>query len=320
MLTKTWSIRSLAAMFPLLLLASGAWAASPARKRAPAPAVSKPAPAVAHAIPVALTRYPGELPLDVKEEGTEQRKGVTVRDVTFAGLSATDRMRAYVVTPPGRGPFAGVLYVHWLGEPATTNRTQFLDDAVVLASQGVVSVLVDAMWSKPGWYAQRTHETDYERSVEQVQRLRRALDLLVAQPGVDEKRLGFVGHDFGAMYGALMGAVDQRPRAYVLMTANPRFSTWYLLGRRQPKDRAAYLKQMEVLDVTRYLPLLSPAPLFFQFASNDRYVSAKEAQELYAAAKEPRLIRRYPTDHGLDVKRGAQDRFQWLVRHLKLRR
>jgi dienelactone hydrolase len=305
-----WSTRSLAAALALLLApAAGA-----------APAAPKQTAAVVHATPAALTRYPAELPLDVREEKVEQRNRVTVRDVTFAGLSPTDRMRAYVVTPSGRGPFAGVLYVHWLGEPETTNRTQFLDDAVVLASQGAVSVLVDAMWSAPGWYAQRTHETDYERSVQQVQRLRRAMDLLVAQPGVDPKRLGYVGHDFGAMYGALMGAVDQRPRAYVLMTANPRFSTWYLLGRRQPKDREAYLRQMEVLDVTRYLPALSPAPVFFQFASNDRYVTAKEAQELYAAAKEPKLIRRYPTDHGMDVKRGAQDRFQWLVRQLKLRR
>ncbi len=307
--TRTWSTRSLATALTLLI--------APATWAAPAP---KAAPRVRTAIPAALTRYPAGLPLDVEEVGLEQRKGATVRDVTFAGLSPTDRMRAYVVTPPGRGPFAGVLYVHWLGEPATTNRTQFLEDAVVLASQGAVSVLVDAMWAEPGWYAQRTHETDYERSVQQVQRLRRALDLLVAQPGVDEKRLGFVGHDFGAMYGALMGAVDGRPRAYVLMTANPRFSTWYLLGRRQPKDRAAYLKQMQALDVTRYLPELAPAQLFFQFASNDRYVSAKEAQEVYAAAKEPKLMRRYPTDHGLDLKRGAQDRFQWLVRHLKLRR
>jgi dienelactone hydrolase len=305
-----WSTRSLAAALALLLApAAGAATAAP-----------KQTAAVVHATPAALTRYPAELPLDVREEKVEQRNRATVRDVTFAGLSPTDRMRAYVVTPPGRGPFAGVLYVHWLGEPETTNRTQFLDDAVVLASQGAVSVLVDAMWSAPGWYAQRTHETDYERSVQQVQRLRRAMDLLVAQPGVDPKRLGYVGHDFGAMYGALMGAVDQRPRAYVLMTANPRFSTWYLLGRRQPKDREAYLRQMEVLDVTRYLPALSPAPVFFQFASNDRYVTAKEAQELYAAAKEPKLIRRYPTDHGMDVKRGAQDRFQWLVRQLKLRR
>jgi fermentation-respiration switch protein FrsA (DUF1100 family) len=313
MQTPTWSTRS---AFTLLLLLTTSALAAASRPPAPAPGPAKPVAS----IPAALMNYPAQLPLAVQELGVEQRKGASVRDVTFAGLTAADRLHAYVVTPPGRGPFAGILYVHWLGEPETTNRTQFLNDAVVMASQGVVSVLVDAMWSEPGWYGKRTHDTDYERSVEQVQRLRRAMDLLVAQPGVDAKRLAFVGHDFGAMYGTLMGAVDGRPKAYVLMTANPRFSTWYLLGKRQPKDRAAYLKQMQVLDPTRYLPALSPAPLFFQFATNDKYVSAKEAQELYAAAGEPKLMRRYPTDHGLDVKRGAQDRFQWLVRQLGLRR
>ncbi|MBF5044939.1 hypothetical protein FGE12_21235 [Aggregicoccus sp. 17bor-14] len=302
-----------------LLLGAAALAApgkhAPPKKPLP---VVRAEPSTTH--PAALSRYPAQLPLAEKVEGEQKHKNALVRDVTFAGLDASDRMRAYVVQPAGRGPYAGLLYVHWLGDPETTNRKQFLDDAVVMASQGVVSVLVDAMWSEPGWYAKRTYETDYERSVQQVQRLRRALDLLVAQPGVDPKRIGFVGHDFGAMYGALMGAVDGRPRAYVFMAANPHFSTWYMLGKRQPKDPDAYVKQMSVLDPTRYLPELSPAPVFFQFATKDRYVSAKEADEIYASAGEPKLERRYPTDHGLELKRGAQDRFQWLQRQLELRR
>ena len=41
----------------------------------------------------------------------------------------------------------GVLFVHWLGDAATTNHTEFEADAVALARRGAVCVLLDAMWS-----------------------------------------------------------------------------------------------------------------------------------------------------------------------------
>jgi hypothetical protein len=38
--------------------------------------------------------------------------------------------------------------------------------------------------------------------------LRRGLDLLVARNNVDAKRIGFVGHSFGAQCGNILDAVD----------------------------------------------------------------------------------------------------------------
>ena len=46
--------------------------------------------------------------------------------------------------------------------------------------------------------------------------LRRALDVLLAQPGVDPKRIAYVGHDFGAMYGAVLAGVDRRVSVWAL--------------------------------------------------------------------------------------------------------
>ncbi len=37
----------------------------------------------------------------------------------------------------GRGPHPAVLFVHWLGDPATTNHTEFEADARPLALLGV---------------------------------------------------------------------------------------------------------------------------------------------------------------------------------------
>ena len=124
-----------------------------------------------------LFRYNDRSPVNVKEVSSEQRGDVTVRDITFSPVPGS-KVKAYLVVPRGNGPFAGILWVHWLGEEKS-NRTQFLDEAVALAPKGAVSLLVDAMWSAPEWFGKRVPEKDYENSIRQVIELRRALDLLL---------------------------------------------------------------------------------------------------------------------------------------------
>ena len=129
----------------------------------------------------------------MQARGVEKRGQVTLRDITFAGAPGAEPVHAYLVAPPGKGPFAGALFVHWLGEPKTTNRTQFLQEAVELAGRGTVSLLVDAMWAKPKWFRTRTCEKDFEAAIRQVVELRRALDLLIAQPGVEPTSVAVSG-------------------------------------------------------------------------------------------------------------------------------
>jgi hypothetical protein len=167
--------------------------------------------------PTRMFAYDNKIPMSVSETGSEKRGDVIIHDITFVGIQ--NRIKAYLVTPAGKGPFAGILFVHWLGDPNTTNRTEFLSEAVSLASEGTVCLLIDAMWAKPGWYDQRIPEEDYLNSIRQVVELRRAMDLLLDRPGVDPKRIAYVGYEFGAMYGAVMGSVDGRAKTYVLWQA-----------------------------------------------------------------------------------------------------
>jgi len=243
---------------------------------------------------------------------------VTVKAVSFAGRTAKDRVPAYLVEPKGPGPHPAVLYVHWLGEPETTNKGQFLKEAVGLARRGVVSLLVDAVWSQKSWFKVQRFEDDFEASVKQVVELRRAMDVLLSVPGVDPKRLAFVGHDFGAMYGILAGAADPRPKTYVLLAGTATFHEWYLLRKQPPKDKAAYVKQMEQLDPVKWIGLLAPASVLLQFAEKDEYVSKEKAQALIDAAKAPKESRFYVTDHGMGSADDDADRIQWLSRELGL--
>jgi len=265
-----------------------------------------------------LFDYDQAAPLNLNNIGVEKRGAATVRDITFAAPGTKDPIRAYLVTPAGPGPHAAILYVHWFGDPATTNRTQFLNEAVTLAERGVVSLLVDTMWSRAGWWKNRTPETDLAAGVQQVIELRRALDLLLAQPGVDPARTALVAHDFGAMFGAVMGATDRRPKAYVFLAPTPRLSDWYLFNVK-PASVEDYKKELAPLDPIGAVGKLAPAPVFYQFASKDKYVPLPRPAEFYDATSPRKLMATYDADHDLLPLEVAADRVAWLAKELGLK-
>ena len=263
----------------------------------------------------ALFRYNDKANLNVKEVSSEQHGDVTVRDITFSPGPGRET-KAYLIVPKGSGPLAGILWVHWLGEEKS-NRTQFLDEAVELAPKGAVSLLVDAMWSEPKWFGNRVPDKDYENSIRQVIDLRRALDLLLSQPNVDKTRIGFVGHDYGAMYGMLMAGVEQRINTFVFIAATQSLNDWAFLGP-QPKSKAAYLRQNSNLELTDSLRQVRNASKFFQFGKGDFYVSQADAAVLFAAAPEPRQRKMYDASHKMESSEIVKDRDEWLIKQLKL--
>ena len=263
-----------------------------------------------------LFAYDKTAPLEIHEVSVEQRGDATVRDITFTGVK--DPIKAYLVTPARPGPHAAILYVHWFGDPATTNRTQFLSEAVALAGRGVVSLCVDAMWANPTWWRSRKPETDFAGGVQQVVELRRALDLLLAQPGVEPARVAMVAHDFGAMFGAVMGAADRRPKAYVFLAPTPRLADWYLFNVK-PVSVDDYKQELAPLDPINAVAKLAPAPVFYQFAANDKYVPLPRPAEFYDSTKPRKQMATYDADHDLLPAEVGADRVAWLVRELGLK-
>ena len=78
--------------------------------------------------------YKKSVAFDLKEESTKQEGSVVIRDVNYAAYTTErGRIKAYIVTPGGKGPFAGVLFFHWLGEP-NGDRDEFRNEAIELAN------------------------------------------------------------------------------------------------------------------------------------------------------------------------------------------
>lgn len=264
-------------------------------------------------------KYDPDFPLDIRDVATRINTGSVVREFTFA-TPFNHRRAAFMVRPEqDKGPHPLILFVHWYEpEAPDSNRTQFLHEAIKLANKGCVSLLVETMWSDRDYFIKRTQEDDIRMSVEQVVELRMAMDMLLAEHGADPGRFAYVGHDFGAMYGVLTGAVDPRPTAYVLMAGTPHFPDWFLYYPKLESEAVESFKQeFEPIDPVRLVSNLSPAPVLFQFGVRDVHVPSKRAEAFFAAAAEPKEIFWYESGHSLN-ENAVNDRLDWLESELQL--
>src|SRR5258705_12415467 len=163
--------------------------------------------------------YDQTAPLAIKTVKTESRGEARLYDITYASPKG-GVVPAFLVAPKGKGPFAAIIWGHWYWQNSEMrNRKQFLEEAVALASAGVVSLLTDGPVARPGHVQDRTplNEQQATDMVQQVIDMRRGLDLLLARKDVDPKRIAFVGHSYNASVGAILSGVDRRFKAFVLM-------------------------------------------------------------------------------------------------------
>jgi hypothetical protein len=131
-------------------------------------------------------------PFDIREVGAEIRDGVTIRDISYASPKG-GRVPAYLVLPPGQGPYAGILFGHRAKEGSPVrNRKEFLDEA--LAHAGAVSLLIDAPFAPPEFRSEPESLNSQEPLTEQQQLidLRRGVYLLRSLGEVDPSRIAYV--------------------------------------------------------------------------------------------------------------------------------
>jgi cephalosporin-C deacetylase-like acetyl esterase len=246
---------------------------------------------------------------------------VAVQQLTYGQLDGSRNAATLVVpTAAASGARPAILFLHWYGPPnPTSNRTQFLPEAIELAGSGVVSLLVDTPWSQERWFGTRDSARDYEFSVQMAKDVRRALDVLLAQPNIDPTRVAVVGHDFGAMWGALAVASDPRVTHFVYAAGTSSFTDWYLYTpKREGADREAFIAKLAPLDPIAHLPKIAPRPVLLQFGTRDEHVKNEAAAAQAAAAKEPKTVKIYQNAGHELTHQARVDRLAWLKQQFRL--
>jgi acetyl esterase/lipase len=287
----------------------------------------------AGALPEDLARrfaYDASLPLGETLTLLYERDDARTYDLVYSSPKG-GKVTGFVVTPAtGRGPFAGIVFGHW----GPGNRTEFLPEAVLYAQAGAVSVLLDYPWVRPaphrvnqgkGFDEPEKDKASWEAAVVD---LRRAIDLLVARPDVDRARIGYVGHSYGAQWGAILTALDRRVKASVLMGGVPSGESTTVetddpgvvaMVKGCPPERLeTYFRINRPYDAIRYVPYAAPTPLLFQFARHERFVTDGAMRRYFDAASTPKLERWYDTGHELNDPRALADRSAWLAPKLGL--
>lgn len=274
--------------------------------------------------------YGRNAPLDVRENGVEEKTGVRIHDISYASPKG-GRVTAYLVVPSSKGKFAGVIFMH----PRPGTRNTFLDEALTLARAGAASLLIDAPFSRTGESKREFDptvtkpEADRNIYIQTVVDLRRGVDLLLSRSDVDPKRIGFIGHSYGAHTGAVLGGVEKRIKAFVIMTGAPSL-TEFLRTSTLPaivKTRASLTKEQQenyfntlaVVDPVNYISYVAPSVLFFQFGKTDGYPTEENAKFYSEKASNPKLVKFYDGGHALNDE-AKPDRAAWLSEQVGIRK
>jgi len=281
----------------------------------PVPLTLTPTP-TAIPTPAVVFDYDASIPFDVKVYSETEQDGAIVTDLSYAAHDKKwapnlgGRTVAYLVRPAKKqGSFAGVVFLHWLA----SGHQEFLDEAVALAKRGVVSLLINGQVP----YMENFHwdARDVTLVAGQVIEMRRAIDFLVAQPGVDPERIGVVGHAYGAMYTALLSGVDARPKTFVIVAGYP---AWEDLAAFFGANADDYRLVMAPIEPVDFVGKAGSAPILFQFGEMNGLLPPEDTNRFYDAVAGPKKILWYPTGERMNSKQVLPDRTDWLAEKLSL--
>jgi len=277
-----------------------------------------------------LFDYDAKTPFDIHEKIIEEFDGGSLRDITYTSPKGGP-VAAYLVVPKGKGPFAAILFGHW----GNGTRAEFIPEAKLYARAGAVSLMPDYPWDRPQpWHKTADHtdkpELDREIEIQAVLDLRRGIDLLLARPDVDAKRLAYIGHSYGAQWGSILSAVDKRMKTSVLMAGVAESADIFLRGNdpgivdfrnsRPPGQLERYVQVIGDIDAIHFVGHSAPIPLLLQFANFEQYFDKVSMEHYAAAASGPKKVLYYDTGHDLNDPQALKDRYDWLSEHMELRR
>jgi dienelactone hydrolase len=245
------------------------------------------------------------------------QSSVVIRDVTLNVHGTAVSM--YVVAPAGHRAHshAGILFMHWFA-PGTVgaDRTEHLADAVGLAERGTVSFLPQGSFP---WQADPVGtKADALAIRRQLAVFRSLLHRLANRADVDPTRVAVVGHDYGAMYAALLARSDRHVHAAVLETPDATWENWFLkfwLGFEgdQAAQYAATFAGLEPVDAIHGLG----DRIYLQFADDDFFIP-EEVRTAFAVSDPGAKVSLYAAEHELNTTDATADRLAWLGTELGL--
>jgi predicted esterase len=257
----------------------------------------------------------------VREKAAYDKKPVQIEqlsqydlftDFTFRSAGSNDATGSIVIPPRRNGKAPVVLWAHAYGSA----RSQFAPEAARLADRGIASVMWDmnmTRFNRSGVdlqdpvYASETFET---LMLQDVKDARKLLDLVEQRPELDSTRIAFVGVDYGAMLGTILGVADDRIDAFVLTTPFGEPSRYFAKQLVPPESVDSFVDDLSRYDPVNLIGSVD-RPILIQHARRDSIVERADADKLDDVAGDAE-VKWYEADHQL-VAEAEDDRATWLA-------
>jgi len=190
------------------------------------------------------------------------------------------------------------------------------------AQNGAVVIAIDAPFTRRAGTLTFL-PLDAAEQIQVIKDLQRAVDVLRSRPNVDDDRIAYLGFSWGGATGALFVGIERRLKAAVLVVGHAG-QVSHATGREGFKHisslscarRVGWIRAMAPVEPIRFVAHAN-IPLLLQNGRSDEFIPGYEAEELHAAASQPKTILWYAAGHGLDQQAGF-DRYDWLVEQIGL--
>jgi cephalosporin-C deacetylase-like acetyl esterase len=275
-----------------------------------------------------LFSYDSTAPLNFHSDESLTADGPQVTRISYSG--ARGPVSATLVTPPRRQKNPAVIFCADYGR-----KDEFLSEALLLARATIpaVSLIIDGPAERPlGWRRNfnslSDDDNDRDIHIQAVVDIRRGIDLLSTRDDVDANRIAYVGHGYGANWGAILGSIETRVRAFVLIAGFPSFGE--LVGSDDPDwanvryalggDRVArYQNSISAVDPILFTRYWKRAAVLLQFGRFDEFVSREMADRLANSIPSPHQTVFYDSGHSVNAPFAAADRAKFLTRQIQAR-
>ena len=261
-----------------------------------------------------LFAYDVNAPLNLQRAVESTNNGVEVSAISFSspdGGSVTGLLFD-PVTRSGERP--GIVLMHGLPGTARVMTAQ----GQLLAEHGAVAIAIDAPFARRGGQPVRFSIQDRVEQIQLMKDLQRAIDVLRAQPNVDDKRIAYLGVSYGGAMGALFAGIERRLKAAVLVVGDGGLVSHFtgpedysLLAGLSCATRVTWFDAMVPIEPIRFVGHAESTPLLLQSGRYDSLVPVADAEQLHAAAPASKTIRWYDAGHGLN-QQASFDRLDWL--------
>ena len=144
----------------------------------------------------------------VKILETADREGITQQRIAIETASGRTVEDAYLLTPPGKGPFPAVVVVFYEAKTGVgLGKAEFRDFAWQLAKRGFVTL---SLGGDPNTYYPNKATCKIQPLSFHAYEAANCRQALANLPNVDPKRIGVTGHSYGGKWAMFASCLDDK--------------------------------------------------------------------------------------------------------------